>query len=120
MEEILNSIYEWFKKFSPFILVGIVGAIVHRVRSKQTKWKGFGGAMFISILVSLSVGVVASEYTHLKDGVIYILCGISGTFSQLILNELEEAITDLSEAIKARFGVRKDKEQNDKNVPDNR
>lgn len=110
MDELFQILYDWFKRFSPYILVGAVGAVVHRLRTEMT-WKEFGGSLFVSVLVSLSVGVVAQEYTLLKDDVIFVLCGISGTFSKLLLDELEEIIADLSVFFKdwiGRFTKKKD------------
>jgi len=110
MDGFFDLIYDWFKRFSPYILVGALGAIVHRLRVGMT-WKKFVGSVFISILVSLSVGVVCKEYTNLKDDVIFVLCGISGVFSKHLLDELEEMITDISSEVKRRIGIKnKDKD----------
>tara|TARA_R110000803_G_scaffold78075_5_gene143157 strand:+ start:4891 stop:5244 length:354 start_codon:yes stop_codon:yes gene_type:complete len=106
MEEVFSGMYEWFKKFSPYVLVGTIGAIVHRLRTEMS-WKQFLASVFIAILVSLSVGIVAQEYTVFSDDVIFILCGISGTFSRLLLDELEEIISDLSEFVRQRLGMKK-------------
>lgn len=105
MEDFFQVIYEWFKKFSPYILVGTAGAIVHRLRTSMT-FKQFVGSVFISILVSLSVGVVSKQYTILSDDVIYILCGVSGTFSKLLLDQVEEIIEDLSLFVKQKLGIK--------------
>jgi ABC-type uncharacterized transport system permease subunit len=102
MEELSQVVYDWFKKFSPYILVGAIGAVVHRLRTEMT-WKQFAGSLFISVLVSLSVGIVSQEYTILGDDIIFVLCGISGTFSKLLLDEIEEIIADLSTFFKEKF-----------------
>ena len=115
MEEgFFEGIYNWFKRFAPYILVGALGAIVHRLRVGMT-WKKFIGALFISILVSLSVGVVCKEYTPLKTDVIFVLCGISGAFSKHLLDELEEIISELSGYVKRRLGL-KEKNQENKDI----
>jgi hypothetical protein len=105
MEELIQSLYEWIKRFSPFILVGTVGAVVHRIRNNMTL-RQFLGSIFISVLVSLSVGVVCREYTALQDGAIYVFCGLSGTFSKLILDELEEILGDLSEYVRVKLKLK--------------
>ena len=107
MGDFFQLIYDWFKRFSPYILVGAIGALVHRLRNKMS-WKQFSGALFISMLVSLSVGVVCQEYTLLKDDVIFVLCGISGAFSKHLLDELEEVILNLSAYVRKKLGIEKD------------
>ena len=106
MEDLFASIYDWFKRFSPYILVGTVGALIHKFRTKMA-WKRFPASLFISAFVSLSVAVVCQEYTLLKNDVIFVLCGISGTFSKHLLDELEEIISDLSIYIRERLGIKK-------------
>ena len=104
MVEFFQLTYNEFKKISPYVLVGAVGAVVHRLRTEMT-WKQFLGSLVISILVSLSVGVVAQEYTTLEDDIIFILCGVSGTFSKLLLDELEEILSDLSLYFRHKMGI---------------
>ena len=126
-ETLLQSIYEWFKKFSPYILVGTIGAVVHRLRNNMPL-RTFISSVIISILVSLSVGVVCQEYTELKDNVIFVLCGISGTFSKLLLDEIEEIIADLSVFARQRMGLKdkskkednKEFDQGGQDIPDER
>ena len=115
MEELFLIIYNWFKKFSPYILVGAIGAIVHRFRTKMS-WNQFFASVFISVLVSLSVGVVCQEYTLLKNDVIFVLCGISGTFSKHILDELEEIVGDLLVYIRGRLGIKRPPSDDSKNM----
>ena len=86
MEELLAPVVVWLKKFAPFLLMGTIGAIVHRLRTDMSI-RQFVASVIIAVLVSLSVGVVAQEYTILSDNIIFILCGVSGTFSKLILDE---------------------------------
>ena len=113
------------KNSVPYILVGSIGAIVHRLRTEMT-WRTFLSSLFISILVSLSVGVVCQEYTTLSDDVIFVLCGISGTFSKLLLDELEEIIADLSLYFRERFVIKRTKDNNEngnqggQDIPDER
>ena len=105
MIELSQVLYEWFKKFSPYILIGTIGAIVHRLRNHMT-FKQFIGSVFISILVSLSVGVVCQQYTVLSDDIIFVLCGVSGTFSKLLLDEVEEILADLHLFVRQKLGIK--------------
>lgn len=110
MEEIINSVVQFFtdnvKKFSPYILGGAIGAIIHRLRT-QMSWKQFLGSVIISIFVALSVGIVCKDYFKIEeDTVIFVLCGVSGTFSKAILDELEEIIKSASNIIKTRYGAK--------------
>ena len=77
------------------------------------KWKQFLSSVFIAMLVSLCVGIVCQEYTKLHEDVIYVLCGISGTFSKLLLDEIEEIIGDASLWFRQRFGIKKEPQDDD-------
>lgn len=106
MDELIEFLNSNVKRFSPYILGGAIGAIIHRLRT-QMSFKQFIGSIVVSIFVAMSVGIVCKDYFEIKqDTVIFVLCGISGTFSKAILDELEEIIKQTSVIIKARFGVR--------------
>lgn len=106
MEQIFEFLAEHTKKYSPFILGGAIGAVIHRLRT-QMSFKQFLGSVVISIFVALSVGIVCQDYFKLSEPVIFVLCGISGTFSKAILDEIEEIIGNVSTIVKAKFGVSK-------------
>ena len=104
MEQFLEILNEGLKKFSPFMLGGIIGAIIHRLRNKMT-FKRFLSSVAISMFVALCTGIVARDYFNLQESIVYVLCGVSGVFSESILDELEENIKNVSVIIKSKFGV---------------
>ena len=50
-------------------------------------------------------GVVARDYFNLQEPIVYVLCGVSGVFSESILDELEENIKNVSVIVKSKFGA---------------
>lgn len=105
MDRIEKVIEVFSYKFGPYIIVGAIGAIIHRIRHKMT-WRAFLGTLFISTVLSVSIGFVARDYFEIqKESFIYALCGLGATYSKLILDELEEAIASLSDFIKMKFGL---------------
>lgn len=102
MEQVLDLLIEQMKKYSPFIVAGAVGATIHRLRTKMSL-KKFIISVVISIFVAFSVGVVCRDYFKLQETIIFVLCGISGTFSNSILDEIEEIIKNFSKTFMNRF-----------------
>ena len=112
MDKIEKVIEIFSYKFGPYIIVGAIGAIIHRIRHKMT-WGAFLGTLFISIVLSVSIGFVARDYFVIqKESFIYALCGIGATYSKLILDELEEAIASLSDFIRMKFGLNPEQTHN--------
>lgn len=104
MEQFLEIINEGLKKFSPYILGGVIGAIVHRLREKEMSIKEFFSSVFISTFVALCVGIVCKDYFKIEqDTIVFVATGISGAFSKDILNEIQELIGEISAIIKAKF-----------------
>lgn len=104
MEQYLELLNEGLKKFSPYILGGVIGSIVHRLRVKGMNLADFIASLFISIFVSLCVGIVCKDYFEIKqDTVIFVFTGISGAFSKDILDELQELIKEISVIVKSRL-----------------
>lgn len=101
MIELLNI---FAKKYGLFVVGGAIGAIIHRLRIKMT-FKRFLSSVAISMFVALCTGVVARDYFNLQESIVYVLCGVSGVFSESILDELEENIKNISEVVKSKFGV---------------
>ncbi len=99
MEDILQSIMPYLKKYTPLVLGGIIGAIIHRMRTAMSIIQ-FLASLIVSMFVALSVGIVSQEYFELKDTVIFVLCGVSGVFSKALLDEIEEIIKSASIIIK--------------------
>ncbi len=100
------KILDWFvcfvETYAPYITGGIIGAIIDKARNTMTA-KQFFRSILIAIFVSFCVGVFAEEYFDMPERVIYTICGIAGTFSKNILDELEDIISYFSEAFKKKF-----------------
>ncbi len=91
-------IKEFIEKYGFMMFVGLIGSGINRLRRRMS-WKRFIGSIIISICVALSVGVIARDYFHVGESVTYVLCGLSGTFSETILSEIEEFIQNLSDIL---------------------
>lgn len=115
MLEQINSIA---KEYGFFVIGGAIGAIIHRLRNQMTI-KRFFASIAISMFVSFCVGVVARDYFQLKESLIYVLCGISGVFSNGILDEIEEFIKYFSEAAKLKFGIIDTPKEDVSHIPEN-
>ena len=69
----------------------------------------FLNSVLVSIFVALSVGLLFKEYFGIEeDMIIFSVCGMAGTFSKLILDEIEEIIKYTSVFIKNKFGGGRD------------
>lgn len=103
MNETIEILNEGIKRFSPYILGGVVGSVIHRLRTKMT-WREFLASTVISIFVALSVGIICKDYFEIKqDTIIFVFCGMAGSFSKDILDEMQQIIGQLSVIIKARY-----------------
>lgn len=100
MQEILIEVA---KKYGLFVVGGAIGAVIHRLR-KNMSFGRFLISIVISMFVALCVGVVARDYFNLQISVVNVLCGISGVFSEVILEEIEETIKQVSQIVKNKFG----------------
>lgn len=105
----LEYIIDKIEGYSPYIVGGVIGALIHRLRT-QMSFKDFMASIAISIFVSVSVGIVCKDYFQLTDNLIFVLCGMSGTFSKVILDEVQEILGLASEVFKKRFGINKNSE----------
>ncbi len=98
---------DFLKKFSPYIIGGAIGAVVDRMRKEMT-WFVFFKSMVISIFISICVGIVCKDYFQIKsENLIFVFCGISGSFSKIILDEFEQIIKMASVYVKAKIGITK-------------
>jgi lipid-A-disaccharide synthase-like uncharacterized protein len=103
MEELILQLNEILKRFSPYILGGVIGSVVHRLRNHMSI-KEFLASTIISVFVALSVGIICKDYFLIKqETVIFVLCGMSGSFSKILLDELEQILSSISEIFKDRF-----------------
>lgn len=113
MEEILNGFTDVLKKFSPYIIGGAIGSIIHRMRTEMT-FVTFLKSIVMSIFISICVGIVCKDYLAIKnDNIIFVFCGISGTFSKLILDELEQLIKLGLVYIKMKIGIKPKDSENE-------
>ena len=108
MQELLNLVMDFLKKFSPYIIGGAIGSIIHRMRTEMSLIT-FLKSVVMSIFISICVGIVCKDYLNIKnDNIIFVFCGISGTFSKIILDELEQIIKLGSVYVKNKIGINKD------------
>lgn len=107
----LETLNKFAEQYGFFVVGGAIGAIIHRLRNKMSI-KRFLASIAISMFVSLCVGIIAKDYFELKQSIIYVLCGISGVFSNTILDEIEELLKYCSDAFKIKFGIFGDKQKN--------
>lgn len=91
-------------KYGLFVMGGAIGAVIHRLRTKMT-FKRFLASVVISVFVALCTGAVCRDYFHLQDSVVYVLCGVSGVFSDTILDEIQELIKNVSNIVKSRYST---------------
>lgn len=93
------------KRYGFFVIGGAVGAVVHRLRSKMS-WKRFAGSVVISMFVALCVGIVARDYFSIKESVVYAMCGMSGVFSEIILDEIQESLQLLPDWLRTKLRIK--------------
>lgn len=101
IEEFFTKIAE---KYGYYVIGGVIGAIVHRIRNTMS-FKRFLGVIFMSAFVGFCVGVVFKNYLKTPDEVIFVACSISGVFSKDILDEIEEIISYISVFVKKKSKI---------------
>lgn len=95
---------DFLKKFSPYILGGAIGSIIHRMRTEMSILT-FLKSVVISVFISICVGIACKDYLGIKnENIIFVACGISGTFSKIILDEIEQIIKLASVYVKSKIG----------------
>lgn len=116
IQEFTIWITDILKKFSPYIIGGAIGSIIHRMRTEMN-FITFMKSLVMGVFISVCTGIVAKDYLGIvNDNIIFVLCGISGTFSKLILDELEQLIKLGLVYIKIKLGLKKI-ESNDEENP---
>jgi uncharacterized membrane protein len=101
---------DFLKKFSPYILGGAIGSIIHRMRTEMSLLTFFK-SIVISIFISICVGILCKDYLKVEnENIIFVACGISGTFSKIILDELEQIIKLAPAYVKKKLGITKNEE----------
>jgi hypothetical protein len=107
IQELTVWIVDVLKKFSPYIIGGAIGSVIHRMRTEMN-FITFMKSLVMGVFISVCTGIVAKEYLGIvNDNIIFVLCGISGTFSKLILDELEQLIKLGVVYVKIKLGVKK-------------
>lgn len=91
-------------KYGGYVIGGLIGAIVHRIRNTMS-FKKFLGVLFISAFIGFCVGVVLKNYLNVADEVIFVACSISGVFSKDILDEIQEVISMISLFVKKKAKI---------------
>lgn len=103
---------DFMKRFSPYVIGGATGAVIHRMRTEMSLITFFKSVV-ISIFISICVGILCKDYLKVQnENIIFVLCGISGTFSKIILDEIEQIIKLASVYVKTKIGISK-KEPNE-------
>lgn len=83
---------DFLKKFSPYIIGGAIGSVIHRMRTEMSMVT-FLKSVVMSIFISICVGIVCKDYLAIENNnIVFVFCGISGTFSKIILDELEQLV----------------------------
>ncbi|MFC2504771.1 MAG: hypothetical protein ACFNVP_01330 [Capnocytophaga ochracea] len=93
---------EFFSKYSFFLLAGAIGAAINKLR-KAMSWKRFCRSCIIAVFTSLCAGILFLHFFQLPIPVVNALCGITGIFSEYILDEIEEMIRNASDYLKKKF-----------------
>ncbi|GIZ10279.1 phage holin family protein [Flavobacterium sp. UMI-01] len=111
MIDIIDSIMDFLKKFNPYILGGATGSVIHRMRT-QMSWSEFIKSVVVSIFISICVGIACKDYLEIEnENIVFVACGLSGTFSKLILDEIEQILKLASIYAKLKLGVSKKTEE---------
>lgn len=93
---------DFFSKYSFFLLAGAIGAAINKLR-KAMSWKRFCRSCIIALFTSLCAGILFLHFFQLPIPVVNALCGITGIFSEYILDEIEEMIRNASDYLKKKF-----------------
>lgn len=81
------------------VVFGILGAIIAGIRKKM-KAKDFVINIITSAFVAWVVGAILGHYMEVSNEVIYALCGLSGHFSDVLLEEIKKVFQSISEYVK--------------------
>lgn len=110
MIDLFDNIMDFLKRYNPYILGGAIGSIIHRMRTEMTL-AAFLKSVVVSIFISICVGIACKDYLMVKnENIIFVACGLSGTFSKLILDEIEQILKLASVYAKVKLGITKKEE----------
>lgn len=98
----IETLQNLASRFGLFVIGGLIGAIVHRLRNKMS-WGRFIATLGISGFVGLSVGILCRNYFDAPEEVVFVACSISGVFSKDLLDELHQIIKLFSDYVKKKL-----------------
>ncbi|AOW09514.1 hypothetical protein EM308_08380 [Flavobacterium gilvum] len=102
---------DFLKRFNPYILGGAIGSIIHRMRTEMS-WMAFFKSVIVSIFISICMGIACKDYLMVtNENIIFAACGLSGVFSKLILDEIEQILKLASVYAKSKLGISKKNEE---------
>jgi hypothetical protein len=109
--ELFDNIMDFIKKFNPYILGGAIGSVIHRMRTEMSL-TAFLKSVVMSIFISTCVGIACKDYLMIQnENIIFMACGLSGAFSKLILDEIEQILKLASVCAKSKLGITKKDEE---------
>lgn len=91
------------KKYGILAIAGFVGALVKRFRKKMSNIR-FLGTVGVSVFIGVVSGIFIREWTDFPEEVIFAICGLSGVFSDEILDEILDIIKGFGEIVKKWIG----------------
>lgn len=96
-DEIIIGLFLWLEKVGiAFVIGGLIGAIVQRMRKRMTI-RQFLSVAVMGMFVGWIIGSLLTEWTNFSDKVIYSACAMSGVFAEDILKEFEKLVGKISE-----------------------
>tara|TARA_R110002167_G_scaffold190638_1_gene392918 strand:+ start:1171 stop:1488 length:318 start_codon:yes stop_codon:yes gene_type:complete len=98
----IDTVQNLVNRFGLFVIGGLIGAIVHRLRNRMS-WRKFIATLGISAFVGLSVGILLRNYFNAPEEVVFVACSVSGVFSKDLLDEVQQIIALLSDYIKQKL-----------------
>jgi hypothetical protein len=113
IQEFTIWVTDILNRFSPYIIGGAIGSIIHRMRTEMD-FTTFLKSLVMGVFISVCTGIFAKDYIGIKnDNIIFVLCGLSGTFSKLILDEFEQIIKLGVVYAKIKLGIKKPETDDD-------
>lgn len=98
-DDLIIKFLLWLEKFGiAFVIGGLIGAVVQRMRRRMTLRK-FISVAVMGMFVGWIVGTILTEWTNFGEKVIYSACALSGVFAEDILKEFEKLIGKISEFV---------------------
>lgn len=112
MQELGINLMDILKKCSPYIMGGVIGTVIHAMRTKMNLIT-FLKSLVMSVFISTCVGIVCKHYLQIENEyLIFVFCGMSGAFSNIILDELEKIIKLSSVFVKSKIDSKSNNSDN--------